>query len=76
GYQAAAALPAQLEAPDDATLEDVLSLVNAALPSEAQLPGSCLVAVNGQHVGVVAAHRQASLRDGDELALIAPVAGG
>jgi molybdopterin converting factor small subunit len=75
-YHTAEHLPDELDMPDGASLDDVLStLVEQCAPGSG-LSGSCLVAISGRHLGTLASHEPAILRDGDELALIAPVAGG
>jgi molybdopterin converting factor small subunit len=75
-YDAAAGVPEQLTLDDGATLDDALKAVRAALPEDRPLPASCLVAVSGTHLGTLASHPSRQLADGDELVLIAPVAGG
>lgn len=74
-YNTADSLPEELQLDDAATLQDALQSISTQL-GEAQLPASCLIAVSGQHVGTLASHQARELRDGDELVLIAPVAGG
>ncbi len=75
-YHTAAALPAELDLADGATLQDAIRSVNELLPDDAPLPASCLIAVGGQHVGIVGAMKDRPLHDGEELTLVAPVAGG
>jgi len=75
-YHAAAALPETLELPDRATLADALSSLNEALPEGASLSPNSLLALSGEHVGTVANHADRKLSEGDELVVIAPVAGG
>lgn len=78
-YDQAATLPPHLELPDGATVSRALEAVQAALraaPPASALPGTALVAVAGVHVGTVRAHQDRPLRDGEELLLITPVAGG
>jgi sulfur carrier protein ThiS len=75
-YDALAAAPSCVQLPDEATLDDALAAIDSTLPEGTILPNSCLVAVAGQHVGTVSSHRGRILRDGDEILLIAPVAGG
>ncbi len=75
-YHTAASLPAELELGEGASLDDALNQINVALTEEATLPDSCLIAIGGQHVGTVASHPDVALQDGQELVLIAPVAGG
>ncbi len=54
-----------------ATVADVLVAASKAVPGEWRLPSKLMVAVNGEY-----AEMTASLRDGDEVALIPPVSGG
>ena len=75
-YHHTTALPAELELPDGATVNDALGAVVALLPEGVQLTPSSLVAIAGEHLGSVAQHRDRPLRAGDELTIIAPVAGG
>ncbi len=75
-YHSAATLPETLQLPEGATLDDALRVVNESLADGAALPDSCLVAVDSRHVGTVASHAEVSLSDGQEVVLIAPVAGG
>ena len=75
-YHTAEHLPDELEMPDGASLDDVLRALAERWGTGLGLSGSCLVAVSGRHLGTLASHEPAILRDGDELALIAPVAGG
>jgi molybdopterin converting factor small subunit len=74
GYDAAADLPREWEFAEGATLDQVLAAVEARL--SATLPASCLIAVGGEHLGTVGRHANRDLREGDEIVLIAPVAGG
>ena len=74
-YHATSQLPDELDLPDGANVDDALQLLDAQLGDD-QLPASCLVAVAGKHLGTLAKHAAATLADGDELTLIAPVAGG
>ena len=75
-YHAAEPLPLELSLPEGSTLSDALSRVRELLGADASLPDSCLVAVSGTHLGTLAQHNPHTLRDGDELVLISPVAGG
>ena len=75
-YQDAESLPDELSLPDSATLDDAISKLAEQLPGGEPLPPTCLVAVSGSHLGTVASHEARALTDGDELVLIAPVAGG
>ena len=75
-YDAAEALPDRLCLADGATLDDALSAITQRLSGDHPLAASCLVAVSGMHLGTLADHRPKLLKDGDELILLAPVAGG
>ena len=59
-----------MELPHDATVGDVLSAVRAR-PGADRLPPTPLVAVNQQYATL-----ESIVREGDEVALIPPVAGG
>lgn len=73
-YVSAGQLPAFLDLPESAGLNEALQQLAARLPEP--LPPSCLISVSGQHVGTWSDHPDRPLSDGDELLLIAPVAGG
>ena len=75
-YHVAEGLPAEIELPESATTQDAISTILQQLPAGESLADSCLVAVGGQHLGTLSSHQVHSLQDGDELTLIAPVAGG
>jgi molybdopterin converting factor small subunit len=75
-YHAALSAPENLLLPEGASLDDALAALAAHLNNGDRLPESCLVAVSGVHLGNLRSHRGRVLRDGDELLLIAPVAGG
>jgi molybdopterin converting factor small subunit len=75
-YQIAERLPSELDLSDDATLDDALHAVNKCLSDDDQLPPSCLISISDQHIGSLASYENRSLKNGDELVLIAPVAGG
>ena len=75
-YHTNAQLPSELNIPDDSGVAEVLEQLDRLLPEGQELPRSCLVAVSGNHIGTVENHQSNLLRDGDELMLIAPVAGG
>ncbi len=75
-YNLADGLPNELTLAKGATLDDALRSLSDLLPRGTRLPASCLVAVSGRHCGTVANHSQETLRDGDELVILAPVAGG
>lgn len=57
--------------PDGATVDDAFAQVCAALPELARAASTVAFAVNREHVPP-----ETKLRDGDELALLPPVAGG
>ena len=59
-----------LDLPDGATVRDAVSSI-ASLPGASGLPAAPLVAVNFEY-----AKAERALSDGDEVALIPPVAGG
>ncbi len=75
-YDAADKLPDALELAEGACIEDALNAVTMCLSEPQTLPPSCLVVHNGKHLGTVAAYESVALADGDDLVLIAPVAGG
>ena len=60
-----------LELADPATVGDAVKRLRESLPNGHLLPGRPLVAVNSEH-----ALAEAPLHDGDELALLPPLAGG
>jgi molybdopterin converting factor small subunit len=75
-YDKSAELPETLELSDGATVDDALAMLDEILGEAGKLPESCLVAVAGRHLGTIADHPAQPLRDGDELVLFSPVAGG
>ena len=75
-YDAARAIPEHLALPDGCSLDEALQAVAGLCPQGQGLPESCLVAVSGTHLGTLRSHKPQVLSDGDELVLIAPVAGG
>ena len=75
-YDAARAIPEYLTLPDGASIDEALQEVSASFPPGKGLPESCLVAVSGAYLGTLGNHQPHVLSDGDELVLIAPVAGG
>jgi molybdopterin converting factor small subunit len=75
-YHTAGPLPDELELDPSCGVDDALALLAEHLPEGQSFPASCLVVVSGQHLGTISQHQPCDLRDGDELALIAPVAGG
>src|SRR5437870_11248346 len=76
GYDAALGVPSAWEVADATTLDELLRAVNERLPAGRALSPSCLIAVSGTHVGTLAGHASRALCEGDEVLLIAPVAGG
>lgn len=75
-YDVAQSLPERLCLPDGATLDDALKAITKNLPGDHPLSASCLIAVSGSHLGSLADHRPRTLKDGDELLFLGPVAGG
>ncbi len=75
-YDAAQTLPDRLCLPDGATVDDALKAIAEQLSGRNPLSASCLVAVSGMHLGTLANFRPRTLQDGDEVLLLAPVAGG
>ncbi len=75
-YQTGQTLPDEITLADGAGSDDALRAINEMLPAGEPLPPTCLVTGAGQHLGTVASHAARQLRDGDEIVLIAPVAGG
>ena len=75
-YQTASLLPSEITLADGGTVDDALRLLKSEPSAAAQLPASCLIAVSGEHIGTLASYTNRTLRDCDELILIAPVAGG
>ena len=75
-YDAAAAVPQRLTLPEGCSLDEALQVLRGLFPAGQPLAESCLVAVSGTHLGTVRKHRSHQLQAGDELILIAPVAGG
>ena len=75
-YDAAEAIPEELLLPDGCSLDEALETLAKLLGDQNRLPDSCLVAVSGSHLGTLSDHNTRTLSDGDELVLIAPVAGG
>lgn len=76
GYHQAEALPSELTLTEGATLVEAIGQIVGLLADRPALPSSCLVSLAGRHLGTLASYENAELRDGDELVLIAPVAGG
>jgi molybdopterin converting factor small subunit len=75
-YDVAESIPHELALPEGASVQVALERLAALLPNGYRLPDACLVAVSGQHLGTLRNPRPRVLRDGDELLLLAPVAGG
>ncbi len=75
-YHLAQQAPAALELPEGTGLAAAIAAFVQRLPSGQTLPASCLVIVSGRHLGTLAQHQDIALCDGDELLLLAPVAGG
>jgi molybdopterin converting factor small subunit len=75
-YDSAAAWPEELDVSEGARLGEVLSQWSRALGEGQQPQNSCLVTVSGRHLGTWSQHQDYELRAGDEILLIAPVAGG
>jgi len=76
GYDVADAVPEELSLDDGCSLDEALQAIAESLPEGRRLAESCLVAVSGKHLGTLRYHQAQRLKDGDELMLIAPVAGG
>lgn len=75
-YHATDSLPEQLELPEGSTVADAVRAVRACSTDASPLSDSCLIAVSGTHLGTLGRYDDRPLRDGEELTLIAPVAGG
>jgi molybdopterin converting factor small subunit len=75
-YHTTQHLPDELLLADPGTVDDAIGQLTALLPEGQGFPPSCLVAAAGRHLGTIARHASCRLHDGDELTLIAPVAGG
>lgn len=75
-YHTAEALPEHLTLPQRCSIDEALEAVGGLLQPPDGLPDSCLVAVSGTHLGTLRHHKPRVLSEGDELVLIAPVAGG
>ena len=75
-YDVARSVPDRLCLRDGATVDDALKAITGQLSGDNRISSSCLVAVSGMHVGTLGDHRAMILKDGDELFLLAPVAGG
>jgi molybdopterin converting factor small subunit len=75
-YHQAASLPTELQLCEGSTLQDALAQINALTGNDSPLSTSCLIALGGRHCGTMGRYENRALTDGDELTLIAPVAGG
>lgn len=73
-YHLAENVPDEMQLDEGARVSDALSALKEQLSEP--LPESCLVAVGGDHLGALSGYQDRPLRDGDELVLVAPVAGG
>ena len=62
---------ATIDVPARATVADVVRLVRRDLPGAAALPALPLAALNAEHTRL-----DAPVADGDEVALLPPIAGG
>jgi molybdopterin converting factor small subunit len=76
GYDRSCGVPNEMTLPDGSTLDDALVALRRLMPDDGELPASCLIAVSGVHLGTLGSHAPRTLKDGDELVVIAPVAGG
>jgi molybdopterin converting factor small subunit len=74
-YDMAEALPEELQLPDGSSVGAALEALESHV-GPGKLSESCLVAVSGVHIGTLRNHEEQPLRDGDELLVLAPVAGG
>jgi molybdopterin converting factor small subunit len=75
-YDATGSLPQELELADGASVADALDALARLIGAGRELPPSALVALSGTHLGTLRSYNAQPLREGDELLLIMPVAGG
>jgi len=75
-YDAVEKIPEHLTLPEGCSVDEALEAIVRLCPEGKGLPDSCLVAVSGTHLGTLRRHKPCVLSEGDELVLIAPVAGG
>ncbi len=75
-YDAVASLPPEMELPEGSNVDDLLAHVNRLLPQDRPLPASAMLAASGQHLGTIGQHSPRVLGEGDEVMIVAPVAGG
>lgn len=76
GYRTTDAIPAELVLPEGSSVADALTILRRDYGSNGELADSCLVAVSGNHLGTLRDSLAHRLRDGDDLLIFAPVAGG
>jgi hypothetical protein len=74
-YDMADNLPEKLQVPDGCSVDVALQVLETHL-GHGKLSESCLIAVSGTHLGTLRNHREQRLGEGDELLVLAPVAGG
>jgi molybdopterin converting factor small subunit len=72
GYDAEHRLPPELDLPAGSTIQNALERLGGGV----DLPTTCLVIVSGVHVGTLGGFTDQPLKEGDEVLLLAPVAGG
>ena len=75
-YHTADAMPESIDLADGGTVDDAIAALRTYLAEGQTFPESCLVAVSGEHLGTIGGYHNRPLREGDEITLIAPVAGG
>lgn len=73
-YHLADGAPDRIDLPDDATLTQAVAALQQLLPEP--LPDTTLLSVGNRHCGSIGRFDDCDLRDGDELIVVAPVAGG
>jgi molybdopterin converting factor small subunit len=75
-YLHASALPDLIELTPGATVEEAIVRIRRYFYDDQALSDSCLVAVSGEHLGSIGRFADRTLQEGEEIVLIAPVAGG
>jgi molybdopterin converting factor small subunit len=75
-YHVTGQLPRSVEVLDGATVDVALTALRAAMPDGRELSPHAMLAVAGRHIGTVELHDACRLREGDEMMVIVPVAGG
>ena len=75
-YHLAGSIPQSIELNADCTLQEAIEHVRQLFPSDNPVADSCVISVAGKQRGTVGAPSAHQLRDGDELLIVAPVAGG